>query len=299
MRRSGLLLLTAQLACGSPTYPVAPGPATDTPISSPRLVLISIDGLRPDALSVTAAPNMRGIAGRGAYSWSARTTVPSNTLPSHVSMLSGYEPAVHRITWDDYLPQRGSITVATLFTATRNAGQRSVMIAGKEKFNHFRDTGRIDSYVLVTGGDDAVANEAIVQAGTGVDLMFVHFPNVDLMGHARGWMSASYLAQVSATDAAVGRLLGALSPQTTVILSADHGGHGLGHGTNDPLDMTIPWLIAGPRIAPGLLSVRLVTTDTAATAAFVLGISLPPNVSSRVVVEAFQPIVATRLNRAP
>ena len=57
------------------------------------------------------------------------------------------------------------------------------------------------------------------------NLLFVHLPQVDLTGHASGWMSAEYLAQLQQTDEAVGRLVALLPPEATVILTADHGGH--------------------------------------------------------------------------
>ena len=37
----------------------------------------------------------------------------------------------------------------------------------------------------------------------------------------------------------------------TVILTADHGGHGRGHGSDDPQDMTIPIVCRGPRFEKG------------------------------------------------
>ena len=49
------------------------------------------------------------------------------------------------------------------------------------------------------------------------------------------------------------------------ILTADHGGHVDGHGTSDPVDVTIPWVIAGPHTAKGkVLSSAIRTVDTAA-----------------------------------
>ena len=50
------------------------------------------DGLRPDAISMAGAVNIQSLAARGAYTWTAQTILPSNTLPSHISMLTGYPP---------------------------------------------------------------------------------------------------------------------------------------------------------------------------------------------------------------
>jgi len=274
-------------ACGS-AAPSSPTPtATPTPAPSPKVVIISIDGLRPDALSV-AAPAIQGLARRGAYTWQARTVLPSATLPGHASMVSGYEPSVHGLTWDDYRPERGTIAVPTMFTIAHEVGLRTALVIGKTKLAHLNAPGTIDRYVLTVEGDASVANEAMLQAIAGVDLLLVHFPQTDYTGHSQGWMSAAYLQQIADTDQALGRVLLALPPETTVILTADHGGHDRTHGSSAALDMAIPWIIAGPSVlARGQLVTQVRTTDTAATALSTLGLSLRSNATGRPVLEAF------------
>jgi phosphopentomutase len=178
--------------------------------------------------------------------------------------------------------------VPTLFNAVRAAGRRTALFAGKEKFTHFRDSDCCDVWRYSTGGDQDLAGQAAVEASAGIDLLVVHLPDVDLAGHANRWMSESYLAAVGRADDAVGRIVGSLPPYATLIVTADHGGRPTGHGSADPVDTTIPWIIVGPTIVQGReLSSLIRTVDTAATAAYVLGISLPGGVSGRPVLEAF------------
>ena len=294
-RTASFVILTAGLAlaaCGgrvptSPSGPVAPAPVIPV-ITNGKVVIISIDGLRPDAIQIAGAANIMALASRGSYTWGAKTIYPSNTLPAHISMLSGYAPDEHGVTWDDYLPSRGPIMVPTLFAAARAKGLRTAMVVGKEKFTTFRDTGACDTWVLAAPDDDDVAARVPTALGARPDLLFVHLPDVDLVGHAKQWMSADYLTAVRRADAAVGRIVAALGPDTTVILTADHGGRPEGHGSDSPLDTTIPWVIAGPSTAKGrVLSTAILTTDTAATAAFVLGVSLQPDAVGRPVYDAF------------
>jgi predicted AlkP superfamily pyrophosphatase or phosphodiesterase len=249
---------------------------------------VSIDGLRPDAVRQVNPPNLRALTTKGAYTWQAQTITPSNTLPSHTSMLTGFPPARHGITWDDYLPANGAIKVPTVFIAARRAGRRSALVAGKEKFNTFRDTAEMDVFIGGTRADADVAEQAVAQLYSSVDLLFVHLPDVDLSGHATSWMSAAYLDKVAKADEALGRIMNAVPENTTLIVTADHGGHASGHGTTDPLDMTIPWIIAGPRIRPAYAITTAVSTmDTTATAAFLLGLTLPPDIAGKPVMEAF------------
>jgi phosphopentomutase len=150
-------------------------------------------------------------------------------------------------------------------------------------------TGTIDAFVLTARGDADVANQAIVQVQAGFDLLFVHFPDVDIVGHAQGWMSTPYLEQVTVADEAIGRLLSALPPETTIIITSDHGGRATVHGSAIPEDMTIPWIVVGPRIpARGRELTRPVrTVDTAVTALYVLGLRPGGAASGAVVAEAF------------
>jgi arylsulfatase A-like enzyme len=253
--------------------------------------LISVDGLRPDAIEKTATPNIHAFMASGASTMQAQTILPSNTLPSHSSMLSGYNPTVHGITWDDVRP--GAIAVPTVLSVAHRAGLRTVMIVGKQKLATLNAPGSVDAYVWRDCNDGDVGDSALIQASKGFDLMFVHFPEVDLRGHATGWMGPEYLNQLSRTDLEIGLLLSSLPSKTTVILTADHGGHGQGHGSNAAIDMTIPWIIAGPNVTPGLrLATRVRTVDTAATIAYVLGLTLPSDVIGTPVVEAFRSATA-------
>jgi hypothetical protein len=203
-------------------------------------------------------------------------------------MLSGYTPEGHGLTWNDNLPGRGTIAVPTILSVAHDAGLRTVMVVGKEKMSQLNAPDSTDSYSYVTTGDQGVADEAAAQIQQGFDLMFVHLPNIDFFGHSTGWMSETYLFEISNTDSAVGRLLDALPENTTVILTADHGGHGTGHGSNIPEDMIIPWIIAGPNVAVDhLITSPVAAPDTAATAAYVLGLSLPADAVGQPVYEAF------------
>jgi len=284
-------LVAVLLGCGhsaSQPSPVAPAPPTPPSPTTPRVVIFSIDGLRPDALLQAGAPVITGLAARGAYTWQAQTIMPSTTLPSHASMLSGYLPSAHGITWDEYRPEKGLIPVPTVFSAARAAGLRTVLVAGKEKFRQLDVPGMVQRFDLCAGDDQEVATRAASEALAGFDLMFVHLPQTDLTGHAQGWMSGAYLDAIANADRAVGRVVGALPEGTTVIVTADHGGHDWSHGTNQAMDMRIPWVMSGPHVAVRALATRVVTTDTAATAALVLGLSLSGGATGRPVLEAFE-----------
>ncbi len=279
-------LFTACGGGGGPTAPPSPSPSP----AGASVLVITIDGLRPDALERVQPPSLLAFAARGAHTMAARTVVPANTLPAHASIVSGVDPATHGITWGDYQPERGTIAVPTIFTIAHAAGMRTALVCGKNVFRQLEVPGSIDFFADLNGGDQAVATEAITRLGEGYRLMLVHFADVDLVGHVSEWMSDAQLRQVGDTDTAVGRLLAAVPAGTVVILTADHGGNGRNHVTEQPFDMTVPWMIAGPGVAAGrVLTVPVNVKDTAATALSILGLRLPEGAPARVVTEAFTP----------
>ena len=85
-----------------------------------------------------------------------------------------------------------------------------------------------------------------------------------------------------------------LYESTLIIVTADHGGHDTTHGTEMLEDMTIPWIISGLGIQNIQLTTQVHTTDTAATAAFALGLPLPAEWDGVPVYEAFNLPAAAR-----
>ncbi|MDP1713164.1 MAG: alkaline phosphatase family protein [Anaerolineales bacterium] len=271
---------------------------TPTPLPSvERVLIVSFDGLRPDAIAAANMVNLLSLMQNGAFTLSAQTIMPSLTLPSHASMLAGTCPAKHIVRWNEYVPQNGFALGVDIFDLAHAAGMRTVMVVGKEKLRQVTEPASTDYFDFVDRTDKiedstTVLRLALAQINTGFGLMFVHFADSDIEGHKNGWMSRAQLEVYGREDKGLGLLIQALKDKgmyesTMIIVTSDHGGHETTHGTDLPEDMTIPWIISGPRIAPGKLSTQVYTMDTAATAAFALGLPLPPEWDGTPVFEAF------------
>jgi predicted AlkP superfamily pyrophosphatase or phosphodiesterase len=79
----------------------APVPALAAP-PKPLLMLISIDGLKPEAVLEAdrhglQLPNLRALVRDGTYSTGVRGVLPTLTYPSHMTILTGASPARHGI----------------------------------------------------------------------------------------------------------------------------------------------------------------------------------------------------------
>jgi predicted AlkP superfamily pyrophosphatase or phosphodiesterase len=278
--------------------PVRPIPAIE------RVLIISIDGLRPDRLLLADAPVLHGLIRDGAYTMWAQTTVVSVTLPSHVSMVTGVSPNKHGIVWNSNLPLQTMIypTYPTLFEMAKRAGYTTAMISGKSKFKPLTKPGTLDHEFLPADQDyehdEPVADEAVrTITALEPEVLFVHLPANDKSGHKHGWGSPEQLATIARADVCVGRILAALEQaglrsSTLVIVSSDHGGAGLTHGPEDPRSRHIPWIAVGPGMKAGfdltqLAELTVRTEDTCATACWVLGLPLPGYFDGKPVLPAF------------
>lgn len=278
----------------TPTATFSPSPSpTSTPDPRPaRVLILSIDGFRPEAIQMAPMPNLLGMLDISAYTFEARTIYPSATLPSHASMLTGLCPDKHGVYWNDYLPGLGYASGTDIFDLAHAAGLRTLMVVGKEKLRHITEPESTDIFEFINDRDTVIAARVVERIPQGFDLMFVHFPAPDWMGHVYGWLSPEQLSVLFRADEALGAILSALDgsglrEDALIIVTADHGGHDRTHGTNLPEDMLIPWIAFGRGIHPGQLMASVDTTDTAATAAWALGLPIPPEWDGLPVLEAF------------
>lgn len=292
----------------SPTQPpTATRPLPATPVATStvappekeieRVVIISIDGLRPDALRQANTPTLDNLQAKGVYCPQAQTVLPSKTLPGHASMLSGMIPDKHGIQWS--MPYIGWPGMAgpTLFNVAHEAGLKTAMVFGKEKLNYIIIGNSVDDLFGKDAHDLEVKQQAVKIIQTDMPhVLFIHFPDTDTVGHDYGWMSANQFDSITFVDGLIGQVVAALEQEgylahTLLIITADHGGHGKGHGDDSPLDRTIPWLAVGPEVPQGVILTQTINTyDTAATAAYALKLSLPEIWDGQPVMEIFKAV---------
>jgi len=273
-----------------PTWTPVPSLTPVPPIR--RVIIISFDGMRPEVIDQAPMPNLQALMQSGAYSLSAQTTFPSATLPAHASMLLGVCPSKHQVDWNDYDPVKGIAKGTSLFQLAHEAGLQTVMVVGKEKLIQLTQPETVDVYQYINDRDLVITDWLLANFPADFGVMFIHFPTIDFMGHEHGWLSWEQLSVARRGDEALGKILAALDErgirsETLLIITADHGGHEQSHGSSDPQDMTIPWIISGPGIRPGLLTTQIQVTDTAATAAWALKLPLPADWDGLPVKEAF------------
>jgi predicted AlkP superfamily pyrophosphatase or phosphodiesterase len=76
--------------------------AANDPAHAPLVLLISVDGMKPEAVLDAQShglkvPNLRGFMTEGLYASGVRGVLPTLTYPSHTTLLTGASPAKHGI----------------------------------------------------------------------------------------------------------------------------------------------------------------------------------------------------------
>jgi arylsulfatase A-like enzyme len=288
---------SARYVRSAPVLSPQPLPAASI---SRNVIVVSIDGLRPDAITTYRAPTLLRLMREGSYTLSASTINPSKTLPSHTSMLTGQPPERHGVLWNNpATAEAEAIELPNIFGVARAQGYSTAAFFSKAKFQPLQVEGTLD-YSQAPGGwfgrwssARTVSDVANYLQGARPNVLFVHLTDPDAAGHSAGWMTTEYGYAVLQADRAVSRLI-QLAQQTygtgnfSLIVTADHGGHGTGHGSDDPRDVTIPWIAWGQGVKQGVITQASVKTmDTAATVLWLLGITGPPDWAGQPVVEAF------------
>ena len=87
-----------------------------------KVIVISIDGMRPDGLLRCGSRAVELLKARASYTFGAKTVFPSITLPCHMSVFYGVEPMRHGMLSNVFVPQVHQIQ--GLFRKNLGAGRR-------------------------------------------------------------------------------------------------------------------------------------------------------------------------------
>ncbi len=228
--------------------------AGDAPAPNTRVMMVSFDGLRPDAINASRTPNLQSLIDGGSAMLAAQAEFPCVTLPNHASMVTGLSILRHGVLFNSSV--EGRISRRTIFDVAKDSAISRGFFVTKPKLNYLCAEADADVRVVKTDIDVLADETAAAIRSHELSLIFLHFGEPDGAGHSHGWMSQPYLEQVARADAAFGRVLAALRERdlfdrTLLIVTADHGGHGKVHGFDIPEDRNVPFILSGPGIAAG------------------------------------------------
>lgn len=270
-----------------------------------HVVVIGFDGLSPDGIEHANTPTFNKLIKEGASTMHARSVLPSSSSTNWASMIMGAGPEQHGITSNDWektnfvLPpvvQSDDFLFPTIFTLIDSQIKNAEIGA----IYHWSGFGRLFEKKAVDYDVNPETEDKTAQLASAYikakqpTFTFIHFDHVDHAGHEYGHGSKEYYKSVEKADALLAEVMQAIasSPmanETVVIVSADHGGLGKGHGGESLHEMEIPFIVWGKSVKKNvILDYPVYQYDNAATVAFALGIKMPMACIGKPVKNAFE-----------
>jgi predicted AlkP superfamily pyrophosphatase or phosphodiesterase len=216
----------------------------------PIVVLVSIDGFRPDYLARGETPILSRLAAEGA-SGSMQPSFPSKTFPNHYTIVTGLRPDHHGIVnnnmvdpeipgvtfslgnaaavtdrrwWDDGEPiwvtaENAGLTTAAMFWPGSEAAIRGV------RPTYF---ARFDQSMAGDARVDQLLAWLDLPKGERPDFATLYFDAVDTAGHHGGPGSDEVNVALKSVDASMARLVAGLEARglrdkVVLIIVSDHG----------------------------------------------------------------------------
>jgi predicted AlkP superfamily pyrophosphatase or phosphodiesterase len=216
-----------------------------------HVILISVDGLRPDAINIlgeSALPGFYRFREKGAWTDNARSDFDyTRTLPNHSSMMTGRgvigpdghgqisndmpsaEMTLHNNTGEEFY-------VSSVFDVAHDHGLSTALYVSKDKFLLFeqsynaeagakdmvgQDNGsdKIDNYSFLVEARmaEVLINRFVADMSTDpIDFSFIHIVDPDSAGHGDNWTTPGYMAAVERVDSYLQKIFGLIAGDQTL-----------------------------------------------------------------------------------
>jgi len=247
-----------------------------------KVLIIGIDGCRPDALLAAKTPNLDKLWQNGAYTFMAKTDVISSSGPCWTAMLTGVWHLKHKVLSNDY--KNPDLTHYPHFfhrIKEELPGKRCYSVANWGPIHNILQEGDADHVSSATNDVKVAKKVEELLVNEEVDVMFVQLDEVDGAGHRHDYSvhSPKYLEAIERSDKQLGLMLNALTQRPEylkedwlILVSTDHGGSDFGHGKNIPEHTTVFYIASGTGVAVGEIEKEVGVVDVAVTAMHHLGI---------------------------
>ncbi|HEX5727915.1 nucleotide pyrophosphatase/phosphodiesterase family protein [Microbacterium sp.] len=205
-------------------------------------IVFVIDGLGAHNLNARAG-HARFLSSAAVKKDAARTVFPSTTASALTSLLTGAGPGEHGILgYRVLVPELGEVVNqlrgwdtdgldpawqrAEPLTEKYAADGRPCFIVSK---GEYADTGFTSA--IMRGAEFVPAEDIAERLQIAADLaarhpgafVYTYVPDLDALGHKRGWQSDEWVNALERVDAATRAFAGALLPGTGAVVTADHG----------------------------------------------------------------------------
>jgi hypothetical protein len=272
---------------------LAAGLAAAAPAGNgPRVLVIGVDGLKPDCIPPAKTPALDRLIAEGSYNDDAQAEDLTFSGPNWSSILHGVHRDKHRVYNNEYRPSnlRAWPDFLTLIERHDSDLVTAKVIAWDPIAKN--QPSEADVVEIPENNDEGVTEITVKMLSgewpgmpNGPDVIFIHLDEVDGAGHTYGFDTSQpdYLKGIERADGQIGRIANAMRARPgyadedwLVVLMSDHGGSiDKGHSGNTPEKRTMPFLVSGRSAVKGSHFPQPRTCDVPATVLAHMGVPVP------------------------
>lgn len=231
------------------------------------VLIIGVDGVRPDALEFANTPNFDALAENGIFSPNAINQDATISGPGWSAIICGVRSEKHLVSNNDF-SNNNYEEYPSIFRRIKEVEPEHQLVS----FCHWTPIndfiiGNDADFKLNFNSDEELANTAVDYLRVNdPKVTFIHFDEVDGAGHGFGFSAnvTEYVSAIERTDEYIGILLEALEERPNylnedwlIISTTDHGGVGFGHGGTTLPHREVYMIASGKNIEH-----KVVSTDT-------------------------------------
>lgn len=220
-----------------------------------KVLIIGLDGCRPDSIQAANTPNIDQIITNGAVSWKAQTEIRTISGAAWTSLLTGVHMDKHGVYGNDFKPR--NLEYRTLYHEIKKWNPNFRVIA----YSNWKPiiTKIFEKGILSKkkSGSDRKMTKRLVKSITKDqgDLYFLQLDEIDGAGHKWGYGPDchKYVETIEKRDLMLGQIIQAIKQRPDeekwlIILVSDHGGLGHGHGKPTNEELTIIFAVSGTMV---------------------------------------------------
>lgn len=313
MRYLGLILLSIITTTTSLSL------RTDNPgvefLPSKYVIVVGCDGMGQMYIENAThfLPNFSYLIRNGATHNRTRTRMPSVSAPNWATIITGMEPEKSGVYNNDWVPSWSRPPNTTVFEMPPASGVGNIptpiwSIIKRQSNNRYKTAvfhswswiknlinDDVDFSIDGNENDTLIMETALNHIRDNMsNFMFLHLDEVDDAGHGSYWGSPRYYNAIKNIDNFLGRLVETLRvnnylEETTIFVTADHGGWRSSHGFFNEVSMYVPNILYGYNIRSGYNSNKYTTNiDYVPTLLHLLGLKPTEYTSGRIMYEMFR-----------
>ena len=228
-----------------------------------KVLVIGIDGCRADALSLANTPTIDNLISNGIFSPDALNDDITVSGPGWSAILCGVWSNKH-LSFDNSFSGTDYVNYPPVFKYIEDFDNslHTVSICNWNPINDYIVQNHADLKLNVSSDSSVSAEAANYITNHDPDFLFLHFDNVDHVGHSYGFSPnvSQYITAIEEVDILLSPIMQSIFQRPNyvnedwlVLLTSDHGGVGTSHGGTSIEHQNVVVLASGNTVSQNII----------------------------------------------